>query len=510
MATAGGDLIKQTELQRVQTIHASLDFGLSYCISQGDMDVFGRLGTLQKSVPGFLEFSLFDRHGKVAYTSNEAAKNHPLSAEIQARLTGTKDRIVLQQPDAIEVYKPEIATSKCIECHKDFLPDSVCGTTYFKFSNAAAHALAAQFGELGAASNREWKTFSAVLLAFSTLVVAGLTLLIANPLANRLKNVVRKLQRHSSQVEAAASQVSRDSRGLADGASEQAAALEQTSASLTEMAATTAHHAETTAHASQLARQARTTADQGAAEIESMTLAMRELNQAGGKIAKIIKTIDEIAFQTNLLALNASVEAARAGEAGRGFAVVAEEVRSLAQRSAQAARETASKIEETIAKTTQGVQVSERVGTALRAIVQDAHRVDDLMATLAESSRQQKERMTQLHTAVAEMDRVTQSNASSAETGAGTARTLKDQALSLQQSVGELMSFVGREELLSERASSATEAPAPTRQPRGPAPAAKRRTEETLVESETTTLPNQPPPYSRRRTPESCYAKSEC
>ncbi|HYG35183.1 MAG TPA: methyl-accepting chemotaxis protein, partial [Clostridia bacterium] len=162
-------------------------------------------------------------------------------------------------------------------------------------------------------------------------------------------------------------------------------------------------------------------------------------------------TIDEIAFQTNILALNAAVEAARAGEAGMGFAVVADEVRSLAQRSAQAAKETAAKIEGAISNTTQGVELSAKVAQALNEIVARSREVDELASEVAAASREQSQGVDQINLAVGQMDKVTQSNAASAEESASAAEELNAQAEAMKESVAELLKLVGNASNQTER-----------------------------------------------------------
>jgi methyl-accepting chemotaxis protein len=230
---------------------------------------------------------------------------------------------------------------------------------------------------------------------------------------------------------------------LAQGASEQAASLEETSSSLEEMAGMTNRNAENATKANELARQARQAADTGAGDMQAMSAAMNDIKVSSDDIAKIIKTIDEIAFQTNILALNAAVEAARAGEAGMGFAVVAEEVRALAQRSAQAARETADKIEGAITKTAQGVQITEKVAKSLSEIVDKARQVDQLVAEVSTASREQSQGVQQITTAVSQMDKIVQSNAAGAEESASAAEELNAQSYALQEAVGELLALVG-------------------------------------------------------------------
>jgi methyl-accepting chemotaxis protein len=165
---------------------------------------------------------------------------------------------------------------------------------------------------------------------------------------------------------------------------------------------------------------------------------MDDIKEAGGNIAKIIKSIDEIAFQTNILALNAAVEAARAGEAGLGFAVVADEVRSLAQRSANAARETAEKIQDSIAKSDRGVQISQQVSKRFEEIMDKVRKVDNLVANIATASKEQSQGISQVSSAVNEIDKVTQSNAAGAEQSAAAAQELNGQADLLNEALEEM------------------------------------------------------------------------
>jgi methyl-accepting chemotaxis protein len=301
-------------------------------------------------------------------------------------------------------------------------------------------------------------------LTFAATIVMGLNRALA-----RLAN---SLDEDSTQVASAAGQVSLSSQTLADGASEQAASLEQTSASLEEMASMTKNNSENAQKANGLAKQAREAADKGAGDMQTMSAAMEAIKVSSDDIAKIIKTIDEIAFQTNILALNAAVEAARAGEAGMGFAVVADEVRNLAQRSAQAAKETAGKIEGAITKTAQGVDISSKVARALNDIVTKVRQVDELVAQVASASREQTHGITQINTALAQMDQVTQTNAASAEESAAAAEELNSQTETMNQSVAELLQLVG-----GKNGTAATKPAAPVLRPKevhAAAPAAKR------------------------------------
>jgi methyl-accepting chemotaxis protein len=274
-------------------------------------------------------------------------------------------------------------------------------------------------------------------------VAAGLVMFNSSRIRRALSGLVASLSQGSDRLTGSATTVASASQSLAEGASRQAASLEETSSSLEEMATMTIRNSENARKANELAKQTRDAADKGANDMQSMSAAMEAIKVSSDDIAKIIKTIDEIAFQTNILALNAAVEAARAGETGMGFAVVADEVRNLAQRSAQAARETAVKIEGAIARTGQGVEISNKVGQALNDIVAKVRQVDELVAEVAGASREQTQGITQINAAVGEMDRVTQSNASSAEESASAAEELNAQAAHMKQSVAELLKLIG-------------------------------------------------------------------
>ncbi|MGA2233698.1 MAG: methyl-accepting chemotaxis protein, partial [Tepidisphaeraceae bacterium] len=195
-------------------------------------------------------------------------------------------------------------------------------------------------------------------LAVAALIGCTLAFFIIRGVNVALNKIAGTLGQGSDQVASAASQVSASSQAIAQGASEQAAALEETTSALEEMSAMTKKNAETAQHAAALSAETKTAADKGNQAMGKMSQAINEIQKSAQETAKIIKVIDEIAFQTNLLALNAAVEAARAGEAGKGFAVVAEEVRNLAMRSAEAAKNTAAMIEESVQSARNGVGIS--------------------------------------------------------------------------------------------------------------------------------------------------------
>jgi methyl-accepting chemotaxis protein len=305
------------------------------------------------------------------------------------------------------------------------------------------------------------------------ILVGGLVAFFITRKINRvLWRVSGEVREGASQVGHAAHQVNSASQSLAQGTNEQAASLEETSASLEEITSMTARNAESAANAKELANRTRTTAETGSGDMQAMTAAMDAIKVSSDSIAKIIKTIDEIAFQTNILALNAAVEAARAGEAGAGFAVVAEEVRALAQRCAQAARETTSSIEDSIQKAGHGVSISAKVATSLQQIVEHARKVDELIAEIATASKEQTQGLNQIVTAVSQMDKVTQSLAAGSEETAASAEEMHGQATALESAVAQLDVLVGQHAQAAATASppaaatmSASVAPRAAREP---------------------------------------------
>ncbi len=318
-------------------------------------------------------------------------------------------------------------------------------------------------------------------------VVAGY--FIVRSVTHPIAHVAAVLKEGSDRTAAASRQVSSASQAMADGSCQQAASLEETSSSLVEMGSMIKRTAEHTESARQMAGETRKAADLGSDDMKAMKEAMDSIKSAGGEITKIIKTIDEIAFQTNILALNAAVEAARAGEAGAGFAVVAEEVRNLAHRSAEAARETAAKIENSNQRSEHGIRLSERVGNNFNEITQRARKLDTMIQEIADAAKQQSQGIETINAEISRIDQITQANSASAEETASSSAELQSQADRLREAVEELNRMVHTDAEAAARheapaavthastpkapmmPSSATKAPAPKSVS---APAAKR------------------------------------
>jgi len=292
------------------------------------------------------------------------------------------------------------------------------------------------------AERRSTVVLSAALAAMFVVVVSGAVLMVRMT-RRELVELTRQLHDGSLQVASAAQEVSTSAQSLSQGASEQAASLEECSASMEEMASMTRLNADRSASVTVLMADARTRVDSSNAALEELVAAMAGIRSSTGEVGKIIKTIDEIAFQTNILALNAAVEAARAGEAGMGFAVVADEVRRLAQRAAEAAHQTASLIEASMADTQAGDRKVVDVSAAIAAITESVGRVTGLVEEVSQASRQQTEGIAQVSTALTQMETVTQSTAATAEESAAASEELSAQAEQTTGIVGEFVRIVG-------------------------------------------------------------------
>ena len=251
-----------------------------------------------------------------------------------------------------------------------------------------------------------------------------------------LRRITQTVQDTTATVNAAAREITQGSADLSQRTEEQASALEETAASMEEITATIKHSADHAAQANQLVGGARTRAEQGGVVINRTITAMQAISHSSRKIADIIGVIDEIAFQTNPLALNAAVEAARAGKQGCGFAVVAGEVRKLAQRSADAAKEIKILITDSVAKVEDGGTLVDASGQTLRDIGLEVKKVSDLVAEMATATREQALSIDQVNQAILQMDQSTQQNAALVEQTAAASSAMGDQAQELQNLMG--------------------------------------------------------------------------
>lgn len=287
---------------------------------------------------------------------------------------------------------------------------------------------------------------------------------------DRLAHIVTRVRQGSDSVSVGAGQIASGNDELSTRTQEQAASLEETAASMEEMTSTVKQNADNAAQADQLAQEVRTQAQHGGEVVSRAVQAMDEISASSRKISEIVGLIDEIAFQTNLLALNASVEAARAGEQGRGFAVVATEVRNLASRSATAAKDIKTLVEDSAAKVADGSREVTLSGSTLDDIVASVTKVSDLVAEMASSSKEQASGIDQVNVAVSQMDSMTQQNASLVEESAAASRSLEEQANELKTQVAFFRIAAGEQPQPSPvRAAETRPAPKPKPAPAAPA-----------------------------------------
>jgi methyl-accepting chemotaxis protein/methyl-accepting chemotaxis protein-1 (serine sensor receptor) len=301
-----------------------------------------------------------------------------------------------------------------------------------------------RFQEAQTEGNRQssfahWLIWSLMVVS---LLAAGIVTKTVMSMSGHLRTAAAALDEGISQIDIASSQVATSSQALAEGASQQAASLEETSASTEEITSMTRNNAQSSRAAAEVMTTVHNKVAEGNRALEEMMVSMQEINTSSDKIAKIIKVIDEIAFQTNILALNAAVEAARAGEAGAGFAVVADEVRNLAQRSAQASKDTAALIDESIASSRSGKERLEKVSNVIHAITSSAEEVKTLVDSVSSGSEEQTRGIEQISKAVAHMDQTTQTTAATAEEAASAAEELSAQAQTMGGAVRQLRVLV--------------------------------------------------------------------
>lgn len=296
------------------------------------------------------------------------------------------------------------------------------------------------FGKLGAS---DWTVIAAVLAAITVAAVVNFMLIVTL----RMRPVIASVGVITDRIEliaASSEAVVTASRSLAEGASEQASAVEETSASLEQLSAMTRDNTDHSARASQAVQETQRIVARAYESMNQLNASITEISKASEETSKIIKTIDGIAFQTNLLALNAAVEAARAGEAGAGFAVVANEVRNLATRSAEAARNTTALIEGTIGKIREGAGLASRAHDEFSQINEGSGRISGLIGKMATASQEQAQGIGQISQAIGELDKVVQRNTADADRMAHASDEMNGHIAEIRQNIGKFLSALLR------------------------------------------------------------------
>ncbi|MGC4034289.1 MAG: methyl-accepting chemotaxis protein [Tepidisphaeraceae bacterium] len=377
----------------------------------------------------------FDAYKAAAADDDEDRKNVELYVARRDALAPIYDKI-LRLYNTHEIAQARgVFIKECLPAFDSFMEQIDHMTEY--------HDNAAQASTTNLLTNVGRGTASVLLGSFAVATAASiLGFWTTRSMRRSLSRISLKLQAGAEQTRTTSIELTGAGRGLAKNASDQASSLEETGSALEEISSMTKRNADTAHQASTLTSSAKAISDRGNLAMAKMTTAIQDIHKASGETAKIVKTIDEIAFQTNLLALNAAVEAARAGEAGKGFAVVAEEVRNLAMRSAEAAKNTAALIDGSVQSAKAGVSIAGEVATNLTQITDATGKINLLVAEIAASCSEQSQGISEVNKAIQQMDKSTQANAATAEESASNAEELDRQGSQLLSIVHELTALV--------------------------------------------------------------------
>ncbi len=429
-------------LEIVENLRKASDASLRDAMMEGDMEKFRKLLEGQREITTLKEMSLVNYKGIITHSTIPAQIKKPLAADLAAVLLKSPANIERRIPGGLEIYHP-LKASDCLECHKEFKDAPVGGIFMYRYSTQSLDEAASRW-----TSFVDVMTLSSVkvsaLTALVLMVILGACVLylVRRQIAAPLDLINQALSDGAVEVGNAASNIAGTSRALAEGSSQQAASTEEASASLEEMTAMTKRNAEDAAQARGMAQEARQAAESGVLSVNQMSTTMREISVASSRMSSTLKIIDEISFQTNILALNAAVEAARAGEAGAGFAVVAEEVRNLALRSAEAAKEISAMVNEALEKIRKGEALGEQVRVQLEDIRAKTNKEAELIEQIARASEEQRQGTVQITEAVHQIDSVTQKNTATSEESSAMAQQLNSHAQSLKEDVQRLSELV--------------------------------------------------------------------
>ncbi len=428
-------------------------------LQPGEAAKFLDLAKKQTQLEQVNEFSFYGPNGRLELSSNPNTDRQTIPADVLQQALQKRDVVIQgleQNAQTLRFYMPLFLDADMARMNPTMEIGQFYGMLFVEMKkDRILRSIAAQKETIQKAvleseqSNQRilarnlWYS-AAIVGAFLLLVSAVLVPLTAGTIIRPLRKAVEANRTISEYLSSAAVQFTSSSKNIANGASEQAVGLAQTTSSLEQITAMTKTNAQHAQEANRLAAAARQNAEKGRQAIETMNKAIEDIQKSSEGTAKIIKVIDEIAFQTNLLALNAAVEAARAGEAGKGFAVVAEEVRNLAMRSAEAAKNTASLIEDAVNQAKNGVGIASQVQQTLAQIETSVIKTAQIIHEIAQASDEQAKGIEQISSAVTQMDHITQQNASSAEETASSSIELEKQAQHLQEAVYDLLALLDR------------------------------------------------------------------
>lgn len=421
-------MLEKSSMQISQTILN----GVSTFGETGDMDGLEIFLSSLREREDLEEVHVF--RGQATIDDFDERKGAEPRDEIEEAVLRTAEvqRIMDTSSHTIRYVLPQVTEAQCIECHESVKVGEVLGGVSIVITTKES-------------DDAQTALFWIITLIFGVGVFLGIVAIgygITKTAVNPVSKIASQLSAGAEQVAAASEQLAQSSQEMAAGASTQATALDDITSSLEQLSAMTLQNSENANEAKNVAGNARDTVRNGHELMKVLNEAVLKIKSSADETAKIIKTIDEIAFQTNLLALNAAVEAARAGESGKGFAVVAEEVRNLAQRSAEAAKNTAALLQESKSNAEHGVQASNQAETKLNEIFELVEKATTLISEVSAGSEEQAKGIEQINKAVFEVDQVTQATASNSEESASSSEELSSQAQELFYVVEELTGIV--------------------------------------------------------------------
>ncbi|MEW5800957.1 MAG: methyl-accepting chemotaxis protein [bacterium] len=442
---------KVKEEENALNLFSSISHAVAGSLERGEMAKFTALLEKQKGVKGLIDFSLFDRQGKVSHSSDSRLLDGTVPKEIQKQLYTGKKRLIQHTAESIVIYEPQIIKPDCVRCHTDWQLNNVGGIIRMSYSTQALREAEEQNMHMFTQARQKAQATLAdlrkniLLSALLTLVSIWLALFILMQIMTRqilikpLNRIIHCLTDCMGQIASASQGTFISSQKLAEDAAEQASSLQETSASLEEMTSMTNQNAQNAQQAQFLVNEAVNSIKKVKSSLDDVNSSMHEIVQAGAQTLGIVKTIDEIAFQTNLLALNAAVEAARAGDAGVSFAVVAGEVRDLALRAGDAAKNTAGLIGSIVEKIKKGNELVNSTQMAFLEVTSKSEQTGTIIQEIAVAGKEQAKGIDLISSATLQMDKVTQGNADSAEKNASTSRQLNLQVEEMQEIVQELI-----------------------------------------------------------------------
>jgi methyl-accepting chemotaxis protein len=438
-------LLRQREETAARNICATIERAVAGSLERGEMEKFSRLLEEQRSVKGLLEFSLFDRDGKVSHSSEKSALARTMPAELRTRFATDTNEYTAPSNGKIEIYRPQTVTADCTRCHTTWNVGEQGGVTYFAFSTAALvqaekDAAAAIQTTKSDLSRTSLIAVIAVVAVLATSVFLLVRKLIGKPLSlfapllvqfesgkgdltqriayqskDEIGVLARLFNKFFEDLQRAIGQSRQTAAAVGEGATTQASAVQETSAAVTQISSTVKRNAENAQRANDLMRLANQGVSVAHTSMQSVSTAMQDVATAARQIGTIVRTINDVATKTNMLAINAAVEAARAGEAGAGFAVVAEDVRRLARQSAEAAGGIGKIVEDATSKIQNGTAM---IGTALHSFEEVSGKSDTaskLMDEIARDSREQANGIEQISQAFSSIDKSTQHAAAQSE-----------------------------------------------------------------------------------------------